>query len=128
LLDGIWQVDERLHADRFLKLLLLEVLQAHLVITDEVLQRAIAFFILEWGSAHDLTILIENMFLPNNREARTALSPTNHRVNKALFMALLNYHGMILDDDERVLGAINPWHIGLDIKRQETIEKDYLNS
>lgn len=122
LLDSLWQVDERWHADRFLRLLLLETIQSPLVVTDELLQRAIAFFILEWGSAHDLRVLIEKMFIPNKKESRLALSTANRNVNKTLFKKLLNYRGMLIDDDDRVLGAIHPWHISLDIMRQEVVD------
>ena len=123
LLDSLWQVDERIYADRFVKLLLLEALQYPIVTGDEILQRAIAFFILEWGSAHDLNILIDSIFYPGDEEARGKITLANRQVNKALIKALLNYRGMLTDNEEQILGAPNPWHLSLDIMRQEVVDR-----
>ena len=127
LLDNLWRVDEKLQADRFLRLLVLEMLQSPLVVNDEILQRTMAFFILEWGTGYDLRILIEKMFIPHDQEARLGLSKANRNANRALFRALLRYRGMVDDDDERGIGAIHPWHIILDSQRQEVVEQGILS-
>lgn len=126
LLDELRRAGQRKIADRYLLLLLIELLDHPAVTSDEALQVAISEYLLDWGSAATSARLIECLFAPSAAMRRHGVSEARVRARELVFAALLRARSQPTVPENQLAPPCDPFVVRMEQRRHAILETGLL--